>query len=122
LPQPQQTFGQPFTWYGATFSMSQSRLNDEADDGNDQGDGECRRDVEFRRLVATYPKYCVQLPHGFLLECAAARRCRYCDLRTSISGQRRPKAMFVRAMIMHFGSTHIHQTNGRRAHTFVLTE
>jgi len=28
----------------------------------------------------------------------------------------------VRAAVMHFGSTHIHQTYGHLAHTFVLTD
>jgi hypothetical protein len=48
--------------------------------------------------------------------------CRWCSPLRSISAPHRPAVMFVRVMIMHFGSTHIHQTNGQQAHTFVWSE
>ena len=55
--------------------MSQTGLNDEAKNRNDQGDAKRRSDIEFRRPVASETKRSVHLPHGLLLEQAA----RFCN-------------------------------------------
>ena len=52
----------------ATSCMSQTRLNDEAKNRDDQADAKRRGDIEFRRPVASETKRSVHLPHGLVLE------------------------------------------------------
>jgi hypothetical protein len=47
--------------------ISQTRLDDEAKNRDDQADAKRRGDVEFRRPVASETKRSVHLPHVFLL-------------------------------------------------------
>jgi hypothetical protein len=47
--------------------MSQTRLNDEAKNRENQGQAQCRRNVELGRPVASETKRSVHLPHVFLL-------------------------------------------------------
>jgi hypothetical protein len=84
FPQPQHVFGHPLGKYGAIFFMSQTRMNDESDNGDDQRHPQRRRDIELRRsVVAT--KRSMRLPHSFLLKSFARYKRPVTQVRLCIS-------------------------------------
>src|SRR5437588_4108472 len=74
LPQPQQVFGHPSERYGVILFISQPCADDEAEDADEQGDCERRRDIDFAGLVITQSECRVQLPHGSLVRLELALR------------------------------------------------